>query len=61
MSHTPDNPINDLCRAGAALYGQRWHTPLAADLGVSYRTICRWLRGDTPMPAIAIVKAKFST
>lgn len=40
----------DLIRAGEALYGERWHTPIAADLHVSYRTLCRWLAGTSNIP-----------
>lgn len=37
--------------AGEALYGPQWHKPLAADLGVSDRTIRRWIAGSFPIPA----------
>lgn len=30
-------------RAGLALYGERWKTALATDLGVTYRTLQNWL------------------
>ena len=36
--------------AGKALYGTRWQSDIAAALGVSSRTIRRWLAGDTPIP-----------
>lgn len=39
-----------LIRAGQTLYGERWQTPLAADLGVSDRTMRRWVAGTTPTP-----------
>jgi transcriptional regulator with XRE-family HTH domain len=36
----------DLLRqVGEALYGARWQSPLAADLGVSDRTVRMWLSG----------------
>lgn len=35
---------------GKALYGSRWSTPLAADLGVTYRTVLNWRHGRTPFP-----------
>jgi hypothetical protein len=34
-----------LTLAGRALYGARWQTPLAADLGVSSRTVRNWIAG----------------
>jgi len=34
---------------GRALYGPQWQTPLAADLGVTGRTVRRWKAGD-PIP-----------
>lgn len=37
-------------RVGAALYGPRWQTYLAADLGVDRKTVQRWLNGTTPLP-----------
>lgn len=30
-------------RTGLALYGERWKTALAGDLGVTYRTLQNWL------------------
>lgn len=39
--------------AGEALYGASWRAPLARDLGVSDRTIQRWLRGENQIPADA--------
>ena len=36
--------------AGEALYGASWRAPLARDLGVSDRTIQRWLRGEYHIP-----------
>jgi hypothetical protein len=27
---------------GRALYGEHWHAPMAADLGISSRTVRRW-------------------
>lgn len=40
-----------LCDAGQAMYGQRWQTPLAKSLGVSPRTVRRWVAGTTHVPA----------
>lgn len=40
-----------LIRVGEALYGGQWQTPLAADLGVSDRTMRRWVAG-APMPRL---------
>lgn len=39
-----------LIAAGAALYGPRWQSALAADLGVTDRTMRRWLAGTTALP-----------
>lgn len=37
--------------AGAALYGSRWQSEMARDLGVSDRTMRRWTAVDVPVPA----------
>lgn len=37
-------------RIGAALYGQRWQSELARELGVSDRTVRRWVSGAFPIP-----------
>lgn len=40
-------------RAGEALYGPRWETDLARDLGVSDRTARKWDSGDQqPRPGV---------
>jgi len=39
-----------LIRAGQALYGERWQTPLAQDLHTSDRTVRRWVSGQTDVP-----------
>jgi hypothetical protein len=39
-----------LCRVGAALYGEHWHSSLAHDLGVPRRTVQRWAAGDARPP-----------
>lgn len=36
--------------AGQALHGEFWRVPLAADLGVSHRTVRRWAEGEFRMP-----------
>ncbi len=36
--------------AGAALYGPRWQSDLARDLGVSIRTMQRWAAGQISPP-----------
>ena len=42
-----------LISAGQALYGERWQTDLARDLGLSdARRIRQWLSGDRPIPAL---------
>jgi methylphosphotriester-DNA--protein-cysteine methyltransferase len=38
-----------LAECGEALYGSRWQTELARDLGVSDRTVRRWAAGEQPM------------
>lgn len=35
--------------AGVGLYGRRWQSEIARDLGVSVRTVARWL-ADEAMP-----------
>ncbi len=39
-----------LVETGEALYGPRWQTDLARDLGVSDRTVRRWAAGTAEMP-----------
>ncbi|KQY83734.1 hypothetical protein [Pelomonas sp. Root1444] len=39
-----------LVEAGEALYGPRWQTDLANDLGVSDRTVRRWAAGTQDVP-----------
>ena len=40
-----------LINVGIALYGERWQTDLARDLGLSDgRRIRQWLSGDRPIP-----------
>lgn len=42
-----------LSDAGRALYGERWQTDLANALGVSDRTVRRWVSGvDDPRPGV---------
>jgi hypothetical protein len=41
-----------LIAAGEALYGERWQTPLARDLGLpDGRRVRQWLAGERPIPA----------
>jgi hypothetical protein len=40
-----------LCRIGAALYGEHWHSSLAHDLGVPRRTVQHWAAGNARPPA----------
>ena len=42
--------LEDLARRGRALYGERWQTSLAQDLGVTDRTMRRWVAGHSPIP-----------
>lgn len=40
-----------LIAVGEALYGPRWRSQIASDLGVTYRTVRRWLdAGVCPGP-----------
>lgn len=39
-----------LVEAGEALYGPRWQSDLARDLGVSDRTMRRWVAGTSDVP-----------
>lgn len=39
-----------LLACGRALYGDRWQSPLARDLGVADRTMRRWVAGSYPVP-----------
>jgi DNA-binding transcriptional regulator YdaS (Cro superfamily) len=36
--------------AGTALYGYRWQSSLARDLGVLPRTVRKWANGEKPIP-----------
>lgn len=46
-----DRQVSRLLRdAGEALYGPRWQSDLARDLGVADRTMRRWLAGADDMP-----------
>jgi hypothetical protein len=50
MGTPPDDLIS---RVGCALYGERWQTPLARELGVADRTVRRWVSGkDMPKPGV---------
>lgn len=39
-----------LRECGEALYGTQWQCPLARDLGVSDRTVRRWVAGTHDVP-----------
>lgn len=39
-----------LVECGEALYGSQWQTALARDLGVSDRTVRRWVAETSEMP-----------
>jgi len=42
-----------LQRVGEGLYGSRWQSDMARDLGVSDRTVRRWVAGaDDPKPGV---------
>lgn len=40
-----------LTECGEALYGPRWQSEIARDLGVSDRTVRRWVAGSHDVPA----------
>ena len=40
-----------LVECGQALYGTQWQSALARDLGISGRTMRRWVAGTTDAPA----------
>lgn len=40
-----------LVETGEALYGPLWQSALARDLGVSDRTVRRWVAGTSEVPA----------
>ncbi len=40
-----------LVESGEALYGPQWQTALARDLGVSDRTMRRWVADKSAVPA----------
>ena len=47
--------VDALARTGRALYGERWQSALASDLGVSDRTIRHYIAGDrSPPPGIYV-------
>jgi hypothetical protein len=39
----------ELREIGIRLYGERWQTALARELGVNPRTVRRWASGDSPI------------
>lgn len=39
-----------LSEIGRALYGARWQSAVAEDLGVSDRTVRRWIAGESAVP-----------
>jgi hypothetical protein len=47
MTRTPDL----MADCGRALYGDRFASSLAHDLGISRKTVQRWMTGHTPLPA----------
>ena len=42
--------MNTLQKIGEALFGPRWQSELARELGVNDRTVRRWASGETPCP-----------
>jgi hypothetical protein len=55
MSSNPTQPAPDslLAQTGVALWGSRWQSDLARELGVSDRTVRRWVAGtETPRDGV---------
>ena len=51
MTLPGETPHNHLLRqVGEALYGVQWHSDLSRDIGVSERSIRRWLAGTDAVP-----------
>lgn len=48
-----------LSAIGAALYGEHWQAQLCADLGVTGRTMRRWLDGSRQIPAGVLADLKY--
>lgn len=49
---TPPVTTDRLRRCGEALYGDRWQTDIARDLGLGdARRIRQWMAGERPIPA----------
>ncbi len=46
----PTMSDNLITQYGRALYGARWYTPMADDLGVAQRTVRRWAAGEYDPP-----------
>ena len=42
--------VQELCNCGQALFGTRWHEPMSRRLGVTSKTIRRWLSGEYVVP-----------
>lgn len=45
----------DLRSAGEFLFGTRWRTALARDIGTTYRTVKRWEMGERKIPLWAAI------
>lgn len=45
-----DGNLDLLRRVGEALYGERWQSPIATDLGVSDRAVRYWLSSANQCP-----------
>ena len=44
-------PVNLITETGRALYGARWYSDMARDLGVDQRTVRRWASGEFNVPS----------
>ena len=47
-----------LIAAGEALYGDRWQSAIAADLGVAVRTVQRWAAGERGVDADTVYQVR---
>ncbi len=56
----PSPEAEAIATLGQAMYGTRWQSELAADIGESPRTLRFWLAGERVPPAIALKRARLA-
>lgn len=54
MTDARDRPHDLLAQCGEALWGTRWQTDLAEAVGVSDRTVRRWIAGERIPPGVFV-------